>query len=159
MPRWRQVLSALAAGYVIPYVSPVSYVRNCPGEIRHSFPFLFAIEPVPADARTLVIGVVLNTMVWAGLLVGVVIAAERLPVPGADRLAGALRAVADAGVWGLAVLAVVTAALTIGAVDPTLAVGPGDVDTDACRHVTGHTRETNWWGPFRLSLYDFDRLG
>ncbi len=156
----RRAISVITLGYLIPFVVPVAVVRNCPDQFRHSFPFVFATEGVfvAGTERTLVIGVILNTVVWSALLVGATMGAARLPGSVGAAVARSVGEAAVSAAIPLAVLAVTVAFLTVGRLDLGVDVWPGDVDTASCRHVTGHTVETNWWGPYRLALFDFDRL-
>jgi len=156
VPTAATIAACALAGFALPWLSPVTWVRQCPEELRYSFPLLFAIDRPHADGSTLLLGVAVNTIVWTLVLLVVIVGIGRFP-----RLASAAAMLRRnrRNVLSLLAPAVVLIVLA-GFESPTLttAIGPGHVGTPACWHVSGHTRRSNWWGPDRFELLNLDRL-
>lgn len=157
---WPSALTAatiVATGFVVPFAGPVNVARFCPGETRFALPFVFVTESLGAPDRTLVLGVLANTLVWAAVLLAVVQFVRLSP-----RLARAATVARDNQVGVLVIVVVAIAAvLWLGAGGPTASadIWPGHVDTPECGHVRGHTVRSNWWGDGRFELFDLARLG
>ena len=157
LPSPATALSCLLAGFVAPYFGPVLVVRYCPGQARYSFPFLFAKEVTAATDVTMLLGVVANTLIGALAAIVAVTALKRLPL--AALFVTKLRNQRPTILTLLGVVSLGVVVLGVETITASADVWPGHVDTDACRHVSGHAFVPNWWGPNRFDLLALDRFG